>query len=82
MEIVLNKPEVEKFIDEQVRSGNYASAKELVEAAVARFMDDSSNELDDDDMAAIAESEEQIRHGRVRPFKEAAEELRRKYAAK
>jgi Arc/MetJ-type ribon-helix-helix transcriptional regulator len=82
MQIVLTKPEVEKFIDEQVQAGNFASAKELVEAAVTRFMDDSANVLDDDDMAAIAESEEQIRQGRVRPFKETAEELRRKYAAK
>ncbi|MFI5380666.1 MAG: type II toxin-antitoxin system ParD family antitoxin [Tepidisphaerales bacterium] len=77
MQIVVTKPEVEKFIDEQVQSGNYASANEVVEAAVTRFMqDDSWNELDDDDMAAIAESEEQIRQGRVRPFKDAAEELR------
>ncbi len=38
---------------------------------------DPWNELDDDDMVAIGESEEQIRQGRERPFKEAAEELRR-----
>ncbi|MGA2499620.1 MAG: type II toxin-antitoxin system ParD family antitoxin [Tepidisphaeraceae bacterium] len=59
MQIVVTNPDVEKFLDEQVQSGNYASAKDVVEAAVTRLMqDDSWNELDDDDMAAIAELEE------------------------
>ena len=44
--------------------------------------DDSQNELHDEDMAAIAESEEQICQGLLRPFNQAAAELKLKYDAK
>jgi Arc/MetJ-type ribon-helix-helix transcriptional regulator len=83
MQVLVTKPEVEKFIDAQVQAGNFASPKDVVEAGVARLMlDQSYAELDDDDMAAIAESEEQILRGKVRPFREAARELSRKYLGK
>lgn len=59
------KPELERFVDEQVRSGRFASVAEVLEAGVARLMlDPLPDELDDDDIAAIEESEGQIARGK------------------
>jgi len=82
MELTLNQ-DLQQFIEEQVRSGRFASASEVVEAALARLMiDDPADELDEQDIAAIRESEEQIARGQVRDFKEVAAELRAKYLGK
>ena len=37
MKILLEKPELEKFIDEKVRSGSFGSAEEVIEAGLARL---------------------------------------------
>jgi putative addiction module CopG family antidote len=72
-------PEMEKFVDEQVKQGYYSSADEVLEAALARMMlDDLPERLDDATLAAINQGEEEIARGEDRPFKEVAAELRRK----
>ena len=82
MELTL-KQDVTRFIEDQVRAGRFGSASEVIEAAVGRLMlDDSTDELDEHDLAAIAKSEEQIARGEARDFKEVAAELRAKYLNK
>jgi antitoxin ParD1/3/4 len=39
MDVTLN-PELKKFIDDQVQQGNYESAADAINAAVARLQDD------------------------------------------
>jgi len=57
MEVAL-KRELERFVDEQVRSGRFASVAEVLEAGLVRLMlDPLPDELDDEDIAAIEESE-------------------------
>lgn len=63
MQIVLNKPDLQRFIEEQVRAGHYASPEDVVEAAVAGLRDSTEAELDDDTIAAINEAEEQADRG-------------------
>lgn len=59
MQISLKRPDLERFIDEQVKTGRYPSPEAVVEAAIADFRDNSGAELDDDTIAAINEAEEQ-----------------------
>ena len=63
MQIVLKRPDLEQFIDEQVKTGRYPSAEAVVEAAIADLRDNSGAELDDDTIAAINEAEAQADRG-------------------
>jgi putative addiction module CopG family antidote len=78
MNVALN-PELERFIDEQVKAGRFASPAEVLEAGLARLMLDPPDELDEEDLAAIDESEAQIARGEDLDWKEVSSELRRKY---
>ena len=80
MDISLTKPELEAFVREQVNSGHFSSASELVEAAVARLMlEPATDALDDDTVEAIRRAEAEFERGEDRPFGEVAAELRKKY---
>lgn len=62
------KPELEKFVKDQVKAGRFASDNEVLEAGLARLMlDPPPDELDAEDLAAIEESEQQIARGETRP---------------
>jgi putative addiction module CopG family antidote len=73
------KPELERFIDEQVKAGRFESPAEVLEAGLARLMLDPPDELDEEDLAAIDESEAQIARGEDLDWKEVSAQLRRKY---
>jgi Arc/MetJ-type ribon-helix-helix transcriptional regulator len=74
------KPSVQRFIDEQVRTGRFPSAQDVLEAGIARLMlDPPPDELDADDLAAIEESEEQIARGESIDWKSASAQLRREF---
>jgi len=74
------KPELERFVEEQVKAGRFSSPAEVLEAGLARLMlDPLPDELDAEDLAAIAESEEQIARGEDLDWKEVSKELRRRY---
>ncbi|HZL37318.1 MAG TPA: hypothetical protein VFC78_18505 [Tepidisphaeraceae bacterium] len=77
MRIELNRPELEKFIDEQVGAGCYPSAQAAVEAAIERMML-SAEELDDETAEAINRAEQQIDRGEGIDFNEFAAHMRKK----
>lgn len=80
MEILLTKPELEQFIDEQVKAGNFESAAEVVEAALSRLMlDPLPDEGDEETSAAIERADGEFDRGEDRPFAAAAAELRAKF---
>ena len=92
MNILLEKPELEKFVNEKVHSGSFGSAEEVIEAGLARLMLDPppfpppslspssiSLELDAEDLEALAESERQIEEGHDLDWKEVSAQLRAKY---
>jgi putative addiction module CopG family antidote len=75
-------PEVWKFIEERVRAGQYATAEDVVREAIARLRSDeelAAEELDDETLAALAESDAQYERGEVRDWKDVSAELRAKY---
>jgi putative addiction module CopG family antidote len=76
-------PELKRYVDEQVRAGRFASPEEVVEAGLARLMlDPVPDALDDEDRAAIEESEAQIDRGEDLDWAEVSAALRNKYLGK
>ena len=78
MRISLTKPELEQFIEEQVKSGKYPSAEAVVEAAVSDLRDASESDLDEQTIAAINRAEEQFERGQGIDFDQFAAAIRRK----
>ena len=83
MQISLDKPEVARFIEDQVKAGRFATAADVIEAGLARLMlDPLFDEMDEEDLAAIEESEQQIARGEDLDWKEVSARLRQKYLGK
>lgn len=57
------RPEVQRFIDEQVKSGRFPTPEAVVEAAIQDWRDAEALEIDDETAAAINEAEEQADRG-------------------
>jgi putative addiction module CopG family antidote len=73
-------PELKKYVEEQVRAGRFASVEEVVEAGLARLMlDPVPDPLDDNDLAAIEESEAQTDRGEDMDWAQVSAALRQKY---
>jgi len=82
MEVRLS-PQLRKFIEDEVTAGNFASADEVVEAALARLMLDPAPDAEDaQTLAAIDEAEAQIDRGEGIPLDEAFGRLREKHFGK
>jgi Arc/MetJ-type ribon-helix-helix transcriptional regulator len=80
MQFQLIKPELEKFVDELVKSGQFASPTEVIEAGLARLMlDPAPEDLDEETLAAIDQAEGEFDRGEDRSFKEFAAEFRAKH---
>jgi Arc/MetJ-type ribon-helix-helix transcriptional regulator len=74
------KPELQKFVEEEVRSGHFSSPVEVIEAGLARLMlDPAPEELDAETLTAIEAADAQIDRGEGIPLEEAFDRLRRKY---
>lgn len=80
MTVQLKRPELEKFIAEQVEAGQFPSPEAAVEAAVEQMMI-SQEDLDDDTAEAINRAEEQLDRGEGIDFKQFAARLREKFTA-
>ena len=76
------KPEIQKFVDEQVQAGHFRSMEEVLEVALTRMMEEEELELDDATIAAINRAEEQYARGEGIDFDKFAVEARKKYGVK
>ena len=76
------RPELERFIDDQVKAGRFASRTQALEAGVARLMLDGEDELDPLDVQDIRESLEQMTRGEVVDWRQFATGMRQKYSGK
>ncbi len=59
MNLQLSKPELEHYIDEQVRLGHFPTPEAVVEAAIFQAMS-QKGELGEHDWAAIRRADEQV----------------------
>jgi len=57
------RPDIQRFIDEQVKAGHFPTPEAVVEAALADMRVGGEAELDDDAIAAINEAEAQADRG-------------------
>jgi Arc/MetJ-type ribon-helix-helix transcriptional regulator len=81
MQVQLKRPELERFIAEQVEAGYFPSADVAIEAAVEQMMRArEAAELSDEDADAINEAEAQIDSGDFVDFDTFAAEARKKYS--
>ena len=76
MHLELSKPELRKFVEDQVTAGHFQSPEQVLEEALLRMMEE---EVDDETLAAIDEGDAQLDRGEGRPWEEVREELRTKY---
>jgi len=83
MLVQLNRPEINKFIDDQVKAGHFPTVEAAVEAAIENMMRDRvGDDLDDETSAAINRAEEQIARGEGIDYKTFAAEMRKKFAVR
>jgi Arc/MetJ-type ribon-helix-helix transcriptional regulator len=80
MQIQLSKPELQQFIDEEVRSGNFPTAEAAIEAAIEQMM--SGRELTEEDWRAIEQADAEMDRGEYIEFDQWAAEMRQKYGVK
>jgi Arc/MetJ-type ribon-helix-helix transcriptional regulator len=78
MQLRLQKPDIERFIDEQVKAGRFPNAEAVVESAVFRMMEEEVVPTSED-FAAFQKSERQIDDGESVEFGEFAARMRRKH---
>jgi putative addiction module CopG family antidote len=76
------KPEIQKFIEEQIKAGHYRNADDVLEEALTRMMEEDASELDERTAAAIDKSEDQIERGEYQDWKKVSRRLRAKYLGK
>lgn len=77
MQVRLENPAVEQFIEAQVRAGHYPSVAAAIEAAVERLMSDE--QLDDDAVDAVERADAQIARGEGIDFHLFAAEFRKRH---
>jgi putative addiction module CopG family antidote len=76
------RPELEEFVREKVKAGEYASTEEMVEAGIARLMLDPDPELNEETLEALEEGEAQGDRGEIESWSELRRELAAKYLKK
>jgi Arc/MetJ-type ribon-helix-helix transcriptional regulator len=80
MRIELTRPDIQKFIAEQVGTGNYPSPSEAVEAVIDQVMSGRAvHRLTEEDVRAIEEADASFERGEGIDFDVFAAEMRKKY---
>lgn len=80
MQITLDNPDLQEFVQQQVVAGHFPTVEAVVEAALARMMlDDPPQTLNPEVWKAIADGNAQFARGDALGFVEFAKELRAKY---
>jgi len=57
MNIIL-KPELQRFVEEQVKTGHFASPEDVIEAGLGRLLDDDFGDFQGGEMDALIENAE------------------------
>ena len=73
------KPDIQRFVEDQVKVGRYHSVDEAINEAVSRLRVENdllNQDLDDDDVAAIEEGLAQLNRGEGRSWESARADLR------
>jgi antitoxin ParD1/3/4 len=75
-------PELERFVQAKVRTGQFTSPGQVVEAALSRMMiEPEADRLEPEELPRLRESVAQMNRGEVREWSEISAELRSRYLA-
>jgi antitoxin ParD1/3/4 len=72
-------PEIQKLLEDRVRSGAYPSADEVVHAALSALDELEAIKPDDETLAAIDRSEDQIERGEVHNWNDVRDRVRDRF---
>jgi putative addiction module CopG family antidote len=73
-------PELERFVDQQVRAGKFSSADQVVEAGLARLMlDPEPEKLSDAEAEQVRTALEQMSRGDMTDWKSHAAATRKRF---
>jgi putative addiction module CopG family antidote len=75
------KPELEKYVEEQVRAGRFASHAEVLEAGLEMLMLEPDLSIDDEEWAIIEQAEKDIAEGKTFTLAEVRAEIERDFPA-
>lgn len=78
MQLQLTKPELEKYITDKVKAGEFPSPQAVVEDAIARAMQ-GGIVFSQEDLQAIREADAQFERGEIVDFDSFAAQMRKKY---
>jgi putative addiction module CopG family antidote len=79
MDVTL-RPELQRFINDQVKTGRFSSASEALEAGVARLMlDPQPDVLDARDLADLRTALDQLKHDETLDAADVHQRLQKKY---
>ncbi len=79
MNVEVRTSDLANFVEEQVRTGRFASPDAVVEGALRRMMEEDAVELTDEDIEAIKISDEQFARGEGISADEVERRLRQMY---
>jgi Arc/MetJ-type ribon-helix-helix transcriptional regulator len=83
MQISVSKPDLVRFLQDQVNDGNFHSPEAVVEAALNLLqLQAKPAPLSSETLASIKKSREQLERGEGRDLRDALGELRRKYESR
>lgn len=83
MQISVSKPDLVRFLQDQVNDGNFRSPEAVVEAALNLLqLQAKPAPLSSETVASIRTSREQFERGEGQDFRDALGELRRKYESR
>ena len=72
-------PETQRLIEERMERHGFATADDVVRAALDALDGQWSGDLDEETLAALREGERQLDAGEGRPWEQVREELRAKF---
>lgn len=81
MQILISKPQLERFIESQISEGRFTTGTDVVEAALVRLMESDIDEaLDHETCKKILRGNEQIDRGEGLEVDEVMAQLRSRYS--
>jgi len=75
-------PQTQKLLEDELKTGEYESADDLVQKALQVLTAISADGLDEETLDAIDRAEDQIERGEVRDWEDVREEIRAKFLGK
>ncbi|MBC7782407.1 MAG: type II toxin-antitoxin system ParD family antitoxin [Burkholderiales bacterium] len=75
----MNNPKLQQFVSDQLQSGKFSSADEIIETALARMMDEELLSLSSGELAEIEAADAEISRSEAVDFEVFAKKMRSQF---